>query len=315
MMGRWDFLDSDFHRDAERGQSIEGTKKERVSTDVSVGRGPTDGSGPSLPERNERILEQPAERSPEQRIQYRIEERSYSLRSSEIAAMTDLGKFRTIDVQDLARFVYGGNEKRLNCDLKKLRSQGLIQEKTLFRAHKTPRKLLTLTAIGKQILGKTSDLPMEQRIYHGFVKQKELDHDADLYKVYQNAADEIREKGGRPTRVRLDFEMRGSIKRAKGTARPQAGDERERFLEAVAEDHGLTIRGKSIYLPDIQIEYQTREGTVERQNLELVSCNYREAGIRGKAAAGFKLYVRSGDAGRVRRALHDTGMVREVLSV
>ena len=314
-MGRWDFLDSDFRREVERGQSVEGTRKERISTDVSVGRGPKDGAPPSSPERTERTLEQPAERPPEQRIQYRLEERSYSLRSSEIAAMTDLGKFRAVDVQDLARFVYGENERRLKYDLQSLKAQGLIEEKTLFRAHRSSRKLLTLTTVGEQILGKTSDLPKEQRIYHGFAKHNELDHDADLYKVYQEAAGEIREKGGRPTRVRLDFEIRGSIKHAKGAARPQAGEEHKRFLEAVAKEHGLTIRGTSIRLPDIQIEYQTREGTVERQNLELVSRYYREAGIRGKAAAGFKLYVRSGDAGRVRRALHDTGMVREVLSV
>ena len=62
-------------------------------------------------------------------------------------------------------------------------------------------------------------------------------------------------------------------------------------------------------------EYENRDSGIERQNLELLSRNYREEGIRGEAAAGFKLYARSGDTNRVRRALHDTGMVREVLSV
>jgi hypothetical protein len=71
----------------------------------------------------------------------------------------------------------------------------------------------------------------------------------------------------------------------------------------------------TIHLPDIQVEYETRDGEVERQNLELLSRNYREEGIRGKAAAGFKIYARSGDSNRIRRALHDTGVVREVLSV
>jgi len=53
----------------------------------------------------------------------------------------------------------------------------------------------------------------------------------------------------------------------------------------VAEEHGLTIDETTIHLPDIQVEYETREGGVERQNLELLSRNYREEGIRGKAAA------------------------------
>jgi len=41
--------------------------------------------------------------------------------------------------------------------------------------------------------------------------------------------------------------------------------------------------------------------------LELLSRNYREEGIRGKAAAGFKIYARTADSNRIRRALHDTG--------
>ncbi len=229
--------------------------------------------------------------------------------------MTDIGTFRTVDVRDLARFVYGGDEARLKYDLESLRTQGLVEEKTLFRAHRSARKLVTLTAQGQRIVRKASGLPEDQRIYHGFVKPKELDHDADLYKVYQKAVEEIREKGGKPTRVRLDFELKESINRAKQAAGHLSGDERRRLLTAVAEEHGLMIDETTIHLPDIQVEYETRDGGVERENLELLSRNYREDGIRGKAAAGFKIYARSGDTNRVRRALHDTGMVREVLSV
>jgi len=215
----------------------------------------------------------------------------------------------------LSRFVYGGNEVRLKHDLANLRAQGLVEEKTLFRTHRNARKLVTLTAEGERIARKASGLPRDQKLYHGFVKPKELDHDADLYKVYQKAVEEIREKGGKPTRVRLDFELKESVNRAKEFAGRLAEDERRRFLTGVAEEHGLTIDEATIHLPDIQMEYETREGEIARQNLELLSRNYREEGIRGKAAAGFKIYARSGDSNRVRRALHDTGMVREVLSI
>ena len=229
--------------------------------------------------------------------------------------MRDIGTFRTVDVRDLGRFVYGGDEARLKYDRASLRAQGLVEEKSLFRAHRSARKLVTLTAEGERLVRKASGLPEDQRIYHGFVKPKELDHDADLYKVYQKAAEEVREKGGKLMRVRLDFELKESINRAKEAARHRSGDERKRLLTAVAEEHGLSIDDTTIHLPDIQVEYETRDGGVERQNLELLSRNYREEGIRGKAAAGFKIYARSGDANRVRRALRDTGMVREVLSV
>jgi len=314
-MGRWDILDRNNARDSEVGQPREERRQEPSATSVSVGRGPGESSSANSQERPERPGQSSPERLPDRRTQHHDRGRTYSLRSSEIAAMADIGRFRTVDVRDLARFVYGGNGARLKYDLENLRAQGLVEEKTLFRAHRSARRLVTLTAEGQRVVRKASGLPKEQRIYHGFVKPKELDHDADLYKVYQKAVEEIREKGGRPTRVRLDFELKESINRAKEAAGHLSGDERKRFLAAVAEEQGLTIDGATIHLPDIQVEYETRDGAVERQNLELLSRNYREDGIRGKAAAGFRIYARSGDANRVRRALHDTGMVREVLSV
>jgi len=314
-MGRWDILQRDNARDTEVGPAREERREESSTASVSVGRGPADGSSANSPERPERPGHNAAEGTRDRRTQHHDKGRNYSLRSSEIAAMRDIGRFRTVDVRDLTRFVYGGDEARLKYDLENLRAQGLVEEKTLFRAHRSARRLVTLSAEGQRIVRKASGLLKEQRIYHGFVKPKELDHDADLYKVYQKAAEEIREKGGKPTRVMLDFELKESVNRAKEAAVHLPENERRRLLAAVAEEYGLTVDGTTIHLPDIQVEYETRDGGVERENLELLSRNYREEGIRGKAAAGFKIYARSGDASRVRRALHDTGMVREVLSV
>ncbi|MGH9829558.1 MAG: hypothetical protein ACREDR_40590, partial [Blastocatellia bacterium] len=241
--------------------------------------------------------------------------RMYSLRASEIEAMSDIGKLRTVDVRDLARFVYRGDDARMKRDLENLREQGLVEEKAVFRAHKPARKMITLTENGHRITRKASSIPDRQKIYHGFVKPREIEHDADLYKVYQKAIEEIREKGGKPLRVRLDFELKESVNRVKETARRLPKNEQVRRLKAVAEEQGLTVKGTSIHVPDIQVEYETREGRIERENLELLSRNYREDGIRGKAAAGFKIYARAGETGRIRRALNDTGFVRQVLSV
>jgi DNA-binding PadR family transcriptional regulator len=314
-MARWEILNRDNVRDAESSPANESRPHDTNGTSPSVGRGPTESSSTATPERPERPGQSSPERSPDLRKQYRHGDRTFSLRSSEIAAMRDIGTFRTVDARDLARFVYGGDEPRLRYDLESLRAQGLVEEKTLFRTHKSARKLVTLTAEGQRIVRKASGLPEEQRLYHGFVKPKELDHDADLYKVYQKAAEEIRQKGGRPTLVRLDFELKESINRAKEAVGHMSEHERRRLLATVAQEQGLTLDDGTIHLPDIQVEYETREGGIERQNLELLSRNYREEGIRGKAAAGFKIYARSGDSNRIRRALHDTGMVREVLSV
>ncbi len=229
--------------------------------------------------------------------------------------MSEIGTFRTVDTKDLARFAYQGDEIRMQEDVRSLEKQGLVQEKTLFRAHDEPRQIVTLTESGYRLLRKIGDLPNDQEIYHGFVKPREQDHDADLYRVYQKAAEEIEKEGGRVLRVRLDFELKASINREREAAGRLPDDMKEQWLKTLAEEHGLTVRGKTIHVPDIQIEYETADREVARENLELVSRNYREDGIRGKAASGFTIYARSGDTNRIRRALHDSGMVGEVLSI
>ena len=229
--------------------------------------------------------------------------------------MTDIGTFRTVDVRDLSRFAYGGNEAAMNYDLGELRAQGLVEEKTVPQAHKEPRNVVALTEKGHRILRKTSGLRKDQAIYHGYVKAREINHDADLYKVYQQAAEEIRRRGGKPVRVRLDFELKAAIQRERNALKDRAEGEQRDRLEAFAKEHGLTISETVIRVPDVQVEYETRDGELERTNLELVSENYRTEGIRSKAESGFTIYARAGDTTRVRRALHDTHTVERILSI
>src|SRR5467141_3993753 len=261
-MARWEIINRDNLRDAEPSPANESRPHDANGTSPSVGRGPTESSSTTTPERPERPVQSSPKRSTDHRTQHRHGGRTYFLRSSEIAAMRDIGTFRVVDALDLARFAYGGDEARLKYDLESLRTQGLVEEKTVFRAHKSARKLVALTAEGQRIVRKASGLAEEQRLYHGFVKPKELDHDADLYKVYQKAAEEIRQKGGRPTRVRLDFELKESINRAKEAARRMSEDKRRRLLATVAREQGLTLDDGTIHLPDIQVEYETREGGI-----------------------------------------------------
>ncbi len=314
-MSRWDISDPDRTPSAEPPGPGGQRTKETESTAPAVGRG---GTSESSPEETQRTPwpERDSTRTPaDRRQQYTDRGWTYSLRDSELEAMGEIGRFRTVDIQDLARFAYHGDQARMKYDLENLRKQGLIEEKTFFRAHNSTRRMVTLTEQGYRMARKKSSLSERQRIYHGFVKPREIEHDADLYKVYQRAVKDIREKGGRVLRVRLDFELKEVINRAKEAASRLPEEERATVLKTVANDNGLSARGFKIHLPDIQVEYETREGTVQRENLELLSRNYREEGIRGKAAAGFKIYARTGEANRIRRALQDTGLMREVLAV
>lgn len=310
-MARWDIFDRDRTREADARPRPKELRQAPDEATPVPGRGASDGS--VEPARERPAAE--ASRVPERRTHYKDRDRTYSLRNSEIEALIDIGKLRVLDVKDLARFVYRGDAARMNHDLVNLRAQGLTDEKTVFRAHKESRRLATLTERGYQLIAKSSALSERQRIYHGFVKLRELDHDADLYKVYQKAIEAIQQNGARPLRVRLDFELKETINREKEAARHLSQEERAARLRIVAAEHGLTVQGSRIHLPDIQVEYETRDGRIERENIELLSRNYREEGIRSKASAGFSVYARSGDTNRIRRALRDTGIVREVLSL
>ena len=53
--------------------------------------------------------------------------------------MTDIGRFRTVDVRDLARFVYGGNEARLKYDLRKPARARIDRGKDAFPGTQTVR--------------------------------------------------------------------------------------------------------------------------------------------------------------------------------
>lgn len=314
-MSRWDISDPDRLPNPELPAPADQRAKETENAAQAMGRA---GTSDTATEETERTIWREREGtnpSADRRQPYTDRGRTYSLRDSELEAMGEIGKSRTVDIQDLARFVYRGDQARLRYDLENLRGQGLIEDKTVFRAHNSTRKMVTLTERGYRMARRKSGIPEEQRLYHGFVKPREIEHDADLYKVYQRAVKDIREKGGKPLKVRLDFELKEAINRAKEAASRLPEDERATFLKAAAYENGLSIRGSRIHLPDIQVEYETREGTVQRENLELLSRNYREEGIRGKVTAGFKIYARTGEANRIRRALQDTGLIRQVLSV
>src|SRR5262249_35340291 len=152
---------------------------------------------------------------------------------------------------------YSGDSRATNYDLGELRTHGLVQERVLARAHREPRRVVALTKKGRRILKKASGLSQDQALYHDFVKPREIEHDADLYKVYQKAAEEIRARGGKPTRVRLDFEMKAAIARERNAANGHSEEDRNGRLAAFAKELSLTITAGRIHVPDVQVEYET----------------------------------------------------------
>ena len=145
------------------------------------------------------------------------------------------------------------------------------------------------------------------------IHQAPRSHHADLYRLYQKAAEKIEEQGGRNLRVVLDYEMKKRLYRDLAKLGPDRDSSKNKHL--VAERHGFqVVRGK-IPVPDIRIEYEARDGDRARVDLELATSHYRGRSLAEKVRAGFSIYAHAEDASKLRRVLDQRELTAEILSL
>lgn len=232
----------------------------------------------------------------------------YSLSPSEIRTISELGKFRVIAAFDLSEHLFAGRPNEATRHIQNLLRLGLVRKGTFEGPESTPRELLTLSKRGHSLLRANRLVSPNQATYHGFVKPKEANHDADLYRLYLKEAARIEAKGGRNLRVILDYELKRKINRDMARfgaeARPQ-----------IAERHGLRVVRNRIPVPDLRIEYETPERETARVNLELVTEHYRGSQIAAKVLAGFSLYTPHGEADHLRRVLDQHELTADIFSL
>jgi len=235
-------------------------------------------------------------------------DRGYRISPSEIRTIVELAKFRVIAQDDLGKYLYGGERKVLESDIQNLVRQGLVRRGRFQGPEGSSRELLTLTKRGHRLLRANQLVPQEQATYSGFVKPREANHDADLYRLYKKEAGRIEQKGGRVRRVVLDFEIKRKVNRDLAKLGSHARPE-------IAARHGLQVVRNKIPIPDLQIEYETRDGDASRVNLELVTEHYRGRNVAEKARAGFSLYTPRGEGDKLRRVLDQQELTAEILSL
>jgi len=244
---------------------------------------------------------------------YYVRDRAYLLRDSEIQSLAEIGKFRVIAAPDLARYQYQGDSDRMEKDVRHLRKQGLLSGRTIELSRKKSLRVVTLTKAGHRLLKKANRLSDDQTIYHGLRKPREVEHDADLYRLYHKEAARIERAGSRPLRVILDYELKKNLNRDLALLGPDQDNEARK--SAVAEKHGLQLVNGKIPVPDLRIEYESAELEVRQVDLELATREYRPKAISEKAAAGFSLYSRPEDASRLRRILDEREITAGILTL
>jgi hypothetical protein len=91
--------------------------------------------------------------------------------------------------------------------------------------------------------------------------------------------------------------------------------EQEARRDQIAQEHGLKVVDGKVPLPDLRIEYETRDHDQARVDLELATRDYRGHHLAEKGKAGFSIYAAADDASRVRAAVQDPHLISEILSL
>jgi hypothetical protein len=234
------------------------------------------------------------------------------LNSDEKATLWDVGRFRVITSADLATARYGGRTSLMERDVKHLLSGGLVERRTIpVNSRGQAITVLNLTKKGKAAAQRGAG-DASQAIYSGFVKPREVVHDAALYKMFQAEAARIERDGGRVRRVVLDYEMKKRAYAPLARARdlePLAYAERQ---QEIAQENGLQVIEGRMVFPDVRVEYETADGEERSIDLELATQNYRAAHIRGKAAAGFRVYAQA-KGGHLAAVLDRHDLIAEIV--
>jgi hypothetical protein len=152
-------------------------------------------------------------------------------------------------------------------------------------------EVLALTRPGRTFLKRDAG---NQALYDGFVKPREIVHDAALYRMFQKEVERIERDGGRVRRVILDYELKKRAYSPLAKARNLPPLEYTERQKDIAQENDLPVVDGHIVLPDLRAEYETREGEERHVDLELATRNYRAAHIHAKSAAGFRVYADTG---------------------
>jgi hypothetical protein len=254
------------------------------------------------------------------------------LRPEERRTMLELGRFRVVRTADLADTIYDGKQRKLDEDLRYLRSKGLVDTRHINLRRDGKRRQIdrvevaTLTRDGRAWLRKSGEVPKGQTVYAGFVKPREIEHDSLIYRAYRKEAESIADKGGTNLRVKLDFEIKADVQKAIYAER-KADPKRDmaEIKQQVAEKLELPFVDGKIQIPDARIEFdrtpdndreQDQGSRTGHEDIEVLTAAYRPGHLRAKAQAGFHNYASGADRASITSKIeNDHDMMRDILDL
>jgi DNA-binding MarR family transcriptional regulator len=224
-------------------------------------------------------------------------DREYTLRGSESRTLATVGAFRVVSSRDLRDHDDRPTDPRSG-DLRHLREQGLIETT---RVPGSRDYAVSLTKEGRSLLESHRDGDREggQTFYAGVKRERELEHDVQVYRAFEREAERLEERSARIDRVVLDYELKREYQvwlherdrdRDDYDGHP---DRDSREIELWAHEHDLPYFDEQVHFPDLRIEYEEIDGRRDNEDVEVLTINYRGAHGAAAARSGFSCYCGS----------------------
>lgn len=236
-----------------------------------------------------------------------VDIRGIRLRAEERQLLAETGRFRVLNLNDVERTIYRGDGCAMHVGVEYLRERGLVSIDSVAPrndGHWLPQRrieVVTLTQDGERLAHEVGGLPPDQRLYHGLVKPREVEHDAQVYRAYLKEAERIAKAGGSNLRVELDFELKSKVQKAIHAAhKAEPGRDMNEIKREVAKQHELPHLRNKIEFPDARIHYDIDQGArTAFSDVEVVTAAYRPGHMQAKSQAGFRVYASASDRSRL----------------
>jgi DNA-binding MarR family transcriptional regulator len=239
-----------------------------------------------------RDLDLPRDR--EREVAYDARDRTYTLRGSETRSLSTVGAFRVVAARSL-RDHSGRPADPRSGDLRQLREQGLINTVRLDGRRDVA---VVLTARGRDLLEdhRNRSSGGHQEFYAGLRRERELEHDAQVFEAYLSVAERLHARAANVDRVVLDDELKRDYQRWLHERDHDRDDydghpNREpREIEQWALEHDLPYFDDQVHFPDLRIEYEELDGRRRHEDVEVLTIHYRGAHGAAAARSGFTAY-------------------------
>ncbi|MCY4506449.1 MAG: hypothetical protein OXG35_05760 [Acidobacteria bacterium] len=223
------------------------------------------------------------------------------------AVLDLLADLRVVSFRNLQEQAFAGHPYAARRGVRALVDQGLVEVREIEPAGRAKGKasghrgfkVAALTEAGaRAVRARRRRKGSDARVWEGFVRARELAHDAGVSELVLETVERVKEVGGRVVRVRMEADLKAGVARAEKRC-PGGRAERKAARVAAAGRLGVPVDEDGLcHFPDALIEVEDESGQGSSLALELATGSYSARQVRAKLAMGMVLAFTGGSRSR-----------------